>query len=176
MDPDQELDERFVALLVTHQQRIFRFLMTLVSSRDDVEDLLQQTCLTLWQNRAKFDPTLGEFSSWACAIAHNHVRNFRRREKTRRTMLSEEVTMSLISTQGAHPTLMDQWQQALVLCMKRLTPHQRKVVRESYGESSIKAAAQTAGRTANAMYKILRNIRERLRECIQKNVSEGGYL
>lgn len=174
MNLDEKSDERFVALLVTHQQGVFRFLMTLVPSRSDAEDLLQQTCLTLWQNRAKFDPELGEFSSWAFAIAHNHVRNFRRREKTRRTVLSEEVTKSLISTRAEHPTLMDEWQQSLVLCMERLTPHQRKIVRESYSGSSIKDAAATAGRTANALYKILRHLRERLRECIQKTVSEGG--
>lgn len=176
MNPDEKPDERFVALLVTNQQRVFRFLMTLVPSRYDAEDLLQQTCLTLWQNRAKFDPEKGEFASWACAIAHNHVRNFRRREKTRRTVLSEEVTLSLISTRAEHPTLMDEWQQALAHCLKRLTPHQRNVVKESYGGSSIKAAAPTAGQTANALYKILRHIRERLRECIQKTVSEGGVV
>lgn len=176
LNPNEELDERFVALLVTNQQRIFRFLMTLVPSRDDAEDLLQQTCLSMWKNRAKFDPKIGEFASWGCATAHNHVRNFRRREKTRRTVLSEEVTRLLISTQAEHSTLMDEWQQALVHCLEKLTPHQRKVVRESYGGSSIKAAARTAGRTANALYKILRHIRESLRECIQKTVSEGGYL
>ena len=119
---------------------------------------------------------MGEFSSWAYAIAHNHVRNFRRREKTRRTVLSEEVTLSLISTRAKHPTLMDEWQQSLVHCMERLTPHQQKVVRESYGGSSIKAAAKTSGRTANALYKILRHLRERLRECIQKTVTEGGTI
>ncbi|YCM42799.1 sigma-70 family RNA polymerase sigma factor [Verrucomicrobiaceae bacterium 227] len=176
MSFDEKTDERFVALLVTNQQRIFRFLMTLVPGRADAEDLLQQTCLTLWQNRAKFDPEMGEFSSWAYAIAHNHVRNFRRREKTRRTVLSEEVTLSLISTRAKHPTLMDEWQQSLVHCMERLTPHQQKVVRESYGGSSIKAAAKTSGRTANALYKILRHLRERLRECIQKTVTEGGTI
>lgn len=176
MTPDENSDERFVALLVTNQQRVFRFLMTLAPSRDDAEDLLQQTCLTLWQNRAKFDPELGEFASWACAIAHNHVRNFRRREKSRRTVLSEEVTQSLIATRAQHPTLMDEWQQSLVHCMERLTPHQRKVVEESYGGSSVKAAAPTSGRTPNALYKILRHIRERLRECIQKTIAEGEAL
>lgn len=174
MNPNEELDERFVALLVTNQQRIFRFLMTLVPNRVDAEDLLQQTCLTLWQNRAKFDPELGEFASWACAIAHNHVRNFRRREKTRRNVLSEEVIRSLIFTQAEHPTLMDEWQQALALCMEKLTPHQRRIVRDSYGGGSIKAAAQSAGRTANALYKILNHIRESLRQCIQKAFLEEG--
>ena len=54
-----ESDERFVALLLANQNRIFRFLVTLVPCRSDAEDLLQQTCLTLWQSREKFDPAAG---------------------------------------------------------------------------------------------------------------------
>lgn len=176
MNSDERSDERFVALLVANQQRVYRFLLTLVPCRSDAEDLLQQTCLTLWQSRAKFDPELGEFASWACAIAHNHVRNFRRREKTRRTVLNEEVAQSLIATRAEHPTLMDEWQQSLVHCLERLTPHQRTVVHECYGGSSIKSAAPESGRTANALYKILRHIRARLHECIRKTVAEGGVV
>ena len=171
---DPESDERFVTLLLANQNRVFRFLVTLVPCRSDAEDLLQQTSVTLWQNRAKFDPAAGEFASWACAIAHNHVRNFRRRETTRRTLLSEEVAQALIATREAHPSLMDDWHQALLHCMERLTPRQRAVVDESYGGASIKSSAPGSGRTSNALYKVLRHIRGILHDCIQKNVTEGG--
>lgn len=174
MESSEKSDERFVALLVANQPRVYRFLLTLVPCRHDAEDLLQQTCLTLWQSRAKFDPEMGEFASWACAIAHNHVRNFRRREKTRRLVLSEEVAQSLIATRAEHASLMDEWQQSLTYCLKRLTPHQRSVVSECYGGGSIKSAAPASGRTPNALYKILRHIRARLHECIRKTVVEGG--
>ncbi len=62
-------DDRFITLLLANQSRVYRFLFTLVPRREDVEDLFQQTCLTLWQERAKFDPEKGEFAGWACAIA-----------------------------------------------------------------------------------------------------------
>lgn len=172
-----ESDERFVALLLANQNRIFRFLVTLVPCRSDAEDLLQQTCLTLWQSREKFDPAAGKFASWACAIAHNHARNFRRREATRQAahaQLSEAVVESLMATRSAHGLLMDEWHRALVHCLERLTPQQRSVVEECYGGASIKAAAPSAGRTPNALYKVLRHVRGVLHDCIQKTVNEGG--
>jgi len=175
--PSPESDERFVALLLANQNRIFRFLVTLVPCRSDAEDLLQQTCIMLWQSREKFDPAAGEFASWACAIAHNHVRNFRRREATRQKTqahLSEDVVESLMATRSAHGSLMDEWHRALALCLEQLTPHQRSVVEECYGGPSIKAAAASAGRTPNALYKVLRHVRALLHDCIQKNVKEGG--
>jgi len=172
-----ESDERFVALLLTNQNRIFRFLVTLVPCRSDAEDLLQQTCLTLWQSREKFDPAAGEFASWACAIAHNQVRNFRRREATRasvQSLLSEDVTEALMATRAEHGSLMDEWHRALAYCLERLTPHQRSVVEECYGGASIKAAAPNAGRTPNALYKVLRHVRGLLHDCIQKTEKDGG--
>ena len=91
-------------------------------------------------------------------------------------MLSEEVVQSLISTSDAHPAMADEWRQSLVHCMERLTPRQRAVVYECYGARNIKAAAQAVGRTSNALYKVLRHLRERLHECIQKTVAEGEAL
>jgi RNA polymerase sigma-70 factor (ECF subfamily) len=170
-----ESDEQFVSLLVANQGRIFRFLMTLVPNRQDAEDLFQQTCITLWRSREKYEPSAGEFASWACAIAHNHVRNFRRKETTRRNVLSEEITRTLIETRAAHSSLLDEWHRALSQCLERLTPHQRDIVQDCYGgDGRIKDAAGGSGRTPNALYKILRNIRGLLHDCIRKSVTEGG--
>ena len=172
-----ESDERFVALLLANHNRIFRFLVTLVPCRSDAEDLLQQTCVTLWQGREKFDPAAGEFASWACAIAHNQVRNFWRREATRNaahSQLSEDVVESLLATRSAHGSLMEEWHRALAYCLERLSPHQRSVVEVFFGGAIIKAAAPNAGRTPNALYKVLRHVRGLLHDCIQKTVKEGG--
>lgn len=169
-------DEAFVSLLITNQNRIFRFLMTLVPRREDAEDLFQQTSLTLWRSREKYDPAAGDFTSWACAIAHNHVRNFRRKEMTRRNILSEEIERMLIETRAVHSSLMEEWHRALGQCMQRLTPHQRTIVEDCYGgENKIKDAASGTGRTPNALYKILRGIRSLLHDCIRKSVTEGGH-
>ncbi|WAC19505.1 sigma-70 family RNA polymerase sigma factor [Luteolibacter sp. SL250] len=168
-------DEAFVALLIANQNRIFRFLMTLVPRREDAEDLFQQTSITLWRSRAKYDPAAGDFTSWACAIAHNHVRNFRRKESTRRNILSGEIERMLIETRAVHSSLMDEWHRALGLCMQRLTPHQRTIVEDCYGgDGKIKDAAMDRGRTPNALYKILRGIRSLLHDCIRKSVTGGN--
>ena len=172
--PDSEFDDQFVALLMANQSRVYRFLVTLVPSRADAEDLYQQTCITLWKSREKYDPEVGSFVSWACAIANNHVRNFRRREATRQNLLSEEAAQSLIVTRAAHASLLDEWHRALGGCLERLTPHQRHVVEESYGERKLKESAAREGRTPNALYKMLRHIRGLLHDCIQKTVTDGG--
>ncbi|RYD38301.1 MAG: sigma-70 family RNA polymerase sigma factor [Verrucomicrobiaceae bacterium] len=168
-------DEAFVSLLIANQNRIFRFLMTLVPRREDAEDLFQQTSITLWRSRRKYDPAAGDFTSWACAIAHNHVRNFRRKETTRRNILSGEIERMLIETRAVHSSLMDEWHRALGQCLQRLTPHQRTIVEDCYGgDGKIRDAAADRGRTPNALYKILRGIRSLLHDCIRKTVTGGN--
>ena len=167
-------DNDFIALLLANQSRVYRFLFTLVPRREDVDDLLQQTCLTLWQERAKFDPKKGEFASWACAIAQNHVRNFRRRESTRQTLLSEEVAELLISTREAGRRFSEECHLAMQHCLNLLPPHQMALVEESYRENAIKNSAAAGERSANALYKSLRRIRAILHDCMLKVLAEGG--
>ena len=167
-------DNDFIALLLANQSRVYRFLFTLVPRREDVEDLFQKTCLTLWQERAKFDPEKGEFASWACAIAQNHVRNFRRREATRQALLSEEVAELLVTTREAGGRFSEDCHQALQHCLDRLPQHQMALVEESYREGSLKSTADAAGRSANALYKSLRRIRAILHDCMLRFLAEGS--
>ena len=162
-------DEQFLTLFVTNQNRIYRFVLSLIPRREDAEDLFQQTCLTLWRNRAKYNPAVGNFTSWACAIAHNHVRNFRRQEAARPNLLSDDVVESLAATRATHQSLLNDWHRALDDCLEKLTPHQRSLVERCYGGSeSIKDAAEADGRTPNAVYKVLRHIRGVLHDCVQR--------
>jgi RNA polymerase sigma-70 factor (ECF subfamily) len=170
----EQSDDHFIALLLANQSRVYRFLFTLVPRREDVEDLFQQTCLTLWLQRAKFDPEKGQFVSWACAIAQNHVRNFRRREFTRQALLSEEVADLLVTHREAGGRFSEECHRALQHCLNQLPPHQMALVEESYREGALKSTAAAVGRSANALYKSLRRIRAILHDCMLRVLVEGG--
>jgi len=167
-------DNRFITLLLANQSSVYRFLFTLVPRHEDVEDLFQQTCLTLWQERAKFDLEKGAFASWACAIAHNHVRNFRRRESTRQALLSEEVAELLVTSREAGGRFSEECHQALQHCLNQLPTHQKTLVEKSYREGPLKSTAAAAGRSANALYKSLRRIRAILHDCMLRVLAEGS--
>jgi RNA polymerase sigma-70 factor (ECF subfamily) len=177
---DPVSDDQFIALLLANQNRIFRFVLSLVPSHTDSEDLFQQTCVTLWQNRGKYDPAAGEFSSWAFAIAHNHVRNFRRKESTRNNVfvsLGDALEGVLVETREAHGSTLDEWHSALTHCIERLNPKQRSLLEECYGvKASLKEVSHGFGCTPNALYKTVQRIRGLLHDCVRKTVAEGGAV
>ena len=57
----------FAEQLVRNQHRIFAYVATLVSNRDDAEDVFQNTCLILWK-KWEYYSRPHNFFGWACGI------------------------------------------------------------------------------------------------------------
>ena len=76
-----EKTREFVQLLLASQRRLYAFIRAQVRSRNDADDLLQQTSAVLWEKFADFQPD-GDFARWACGVARlevlTHLRNQRR--------------------------------------------------------------------------------------------------
>ena len=93
--------QQFVELFVRNQNRIYRFIMTLIPNRTDADDLFQQTSLTLWKTWARYD-SRQDFVKWACGIAHNEVRNHLRKVRGRNVLLSNEMLERLAALRLEH--------------------------------------------------------------------------
>src|ERR1700733_14596654 len=77
--PDSKAsDGEMVKLFLQHQPRIFSFIVSLVPNRDDAEDLLQETGLTLHHRFHEYEAGTN-FLAWACQIAYYKVLDFRKR-------------------------------------------------------------------------------------------------
>ena len=72
-DPDKE----FARLLTNHDRELRRYISLFVSRRDDVEEVLQQTAIMLWEKFAEYDPQR-EFLPWAIRFAYYEILNFRK--------------------------------------------------------------------------------------------------
>ena len=78
-NPKNESAE-LIRLMMKYQRRIF-YIHTLVPSRSDAEDILQETSVTICEKFQNFQ--LGtNFYSWACQIAYWKVRAARKKFAT----------------------------------------------------------------------------------------------
>ena len=86
--PDRSSE--LVQLMMTYQRRIFAYIHTLVPSRSDAEDILQETSLTICEKFKDFE--IGtNFYSWACQIAYWKVRAARKKYATSKVVFNQEV-------------------------------------------------------------------------------------
>jgi RNA polymerase sigma-70 factor (ECF subfamily) len=62
---------------------------------------------------------------------------------------------------------------ALRLCLEGFTPeHQELLLAPYFGEGRVITLAEQAGKSANALYKLLTRLREKLHACIQTRLRE----
>jgi RNA polymerase sigma-70 factor, ECF subfamily len=163
----------FVQLFSVHQRSVQAYISTLVPSSADADDIMQETSLALWQKFPEFDPER-DFFRWACGVAFVAVLRYRRRTTKDKLWFNEEL-LQLISTDLLERgSLHELRRQALRECMKTLDSRERQFIDARYSAgSSVERVAGEIGRPANAVYRILARIRDKLFECINRNVSQA---
>jgi RNA polymerase sigma-70 factor, ECF subfamily len=86
--------EAFHELYKAHGEKVYRLVFRYVRSRQDAEDVLQETFIKAFQNIGHFDARAdASFSSWLCVIgvrcAIDHLRRNKRRMRTAHLSLSD---------------------------------------------------------------------------------------
>jgi RNA polymerase sigma-70 factor, ECF subfamily len=172
-DPEIRQDyEAFVQAFARHEPGLRAFVRPLVATWDDLEEVIQQTCLVLWRKFAEFEAGT-DFQAWACTIARFEVLKHRRRQARDRHVFGEEL-LALLADEGAEESARrDRERRALDACLERLPPRQRELLKHCYsGSRTIKEVAESLGRSATSLYKALDRIRQALLGCIEGTLGQ----
>jgi RNA polymerase sigma-70 factor (ECF subfamily) len=132
--------------MMKYQRRIFAYIHTLVPSRSDAEDILQETSLTICEKFKDFE--LGtNFYSWACQIAYWKVRAARKKFATSKVVFNQEVLDIVSQTRTKMEDELDIRHEALSRCLHKLNDRDRRMVLTRYESGkNVSAAAQACGR------------------------------
>ncbi|MET0343362.1 MAG: sigma-70 family RNA polymerase sigma factor [Polyangiales bacterium] len=74
-----------------HARRVFALALRIVRSREEAEDIVQDTFLELWRRAREFDPARGELSAWITSIARSRCIDRVRRAKVRARYATERA-------------------------------------------------------------------------------------
>lgn len=169
----QQMDE-FVRLFAAHQRTVFLYLNSLLPARRDVDDLFQETSLVCWREFDKFTPGTN-FAAWACTIAFNRVRAWRKKQSREALVFSEEFLRSVADELTEQADVYSDRADALQSCVEKLPQHHRELLAQRYtAERSIESLADRLGRTSDAIYRMLSRIRHALHECVNFTIKTQG--
>ena len=158
--------EEFLGLFAKHQQTILIYLTSLLERRGDVDDLFQETSLVCWREFANFEPGTN-FGAWACTIAFNRVRAWRKQQARNSVRFGDEFVEAIAAEIARDEFTADARSLALRECIKRLPQHHRELVRLRYqAEKSIESLAEELGRSHDSIYRMLSRIRQSLHDCV----------
>ena len=166
--------KQLMLLMTQHQRRIFSYIFTLVPSRADAEDILQDTSLVICEKFGEFTPGT-DFAAWACQIAYWEVRRARQKFARAKVVFDQEVVDVLAQTAAAMIDEMSERHEALACCLKKLHPRDREFVLTRYEPGcGVEEAARRSGRSIEAAYKALGRIRKVLLDCVSLRLAAEG--
>lgn len=102
---DEELAKLSVAdtvyfgeLIKRYEKILFRYVVRRShASKEDVEDIVQNSFIKMYRNLNDFDTTL-RFSSWAYRITHNETIDWYRKQKTRPVLVVQKEDEDIFAT------------------------------------------------------------------------------
>lgn len=166
--------EDFVRLFTQNQRALYMFIVPLVGSPADAEEVLQETNVVIWSKWDQFQAGTN-FLAWGRAIARLEVFRFRRRKDRRQQPLGDEVLELVAEELQQQPNDFDRRRDALVECIGKLREKDRQLIHQRYAEGhSGDDVANQLGRPANSVYQSLGRIRRVLMECVRRQMTAPG--
>jgi RNA polymerase sigma-70 factor (ECF subfamily) len=157
--------DAYEALLSEVTAYLTKFVRKRLREHDGVDDVVQETLMSMHQHRHTYDPARS-FTSWIHAIAlHRLIDSMRKRRRVRaREQLGDSGSEDFRSVAGAapHPTVFEGLHRALA----ELSSQQRQVIQLLKWEGfSVKEVAQSTGLSVSAVkitahrgYRLLRKL------------------
>jgi RNA polymerase sigma-70 factor (ECF subfamily) len=159
-------------LFLSCEPRIYAFVRSLVFSRADADDILQETALVLWEKFDQFEPGT-HFDRWAYRVAHLQAMYHRQKKARDRLEFSDAFLDRLAGEVAAEGDRLEATHAALTGCVADLPEIDRELVRQRYRpDSTNRDVARTTGRSESAISRALNRIHLALFLCIEGKLAQ----
>jgi RNA polymerase sigma-70 factor (ECF subfamily) len=150
-----------------YQRRLYLYILGLVVSPADAEEVLQETNIIVWKKCDQFQPGT-DFRAWVFRIALFEARKFHERRRKRGLSLSDELLEQLATTYEQEEDRLETRRERLATCIENLRPSDRQLVKDVYGRGlEVPHLAEQSGRERTSIYRSLRRIRQMLVDCVE---------
>ena len=166
--------EPFLVLVTGAQRMLHAFILRLVPSLSDADDILQETNLVLWSKQSEYTPG-SDFRAWAFRIARFQVMAHRKRQSLDRLVFGDELVGRLARLGESRGEAFDEKRELLIECLQELKDSQRQLLDDHYGDRlSGREIAEKTGRNVDAVFQAMHRARAVLLRCIEQGLAERG--
>lgn len=165
-----------VQQIARHQSRLRAFLRCLLIRSSDIDDILQEVNVVLWEKADEFKAGT-DFWAWASQVARFKVFNAIRQYGRERLIFDESVVTRLAEVAEQRVTDIEQRRTALEQCLQQLPPSQRQLIDLRYASGqAVETISKSIGRPAGSIKQTLYRIRETLLKCVESRLLlESGH-
>lgn len=163
--------EQFLKLFLENERHLYAFIVCILPSLADADDVLQETSLILWKKINEFQPGT-DFLAWACRIAQYRVLQFYEKQGRSRLHFDEQALEAIAAETIDRGPVLEARHQALARCLETLKQRDLDLLQRRYTDDSTpQQIATQVGRSIDAVYKALSRIHDSLMQCIQRKLA-----
>jgi RNA polymerase sigma-70 factor (ECF subfamily) len=164
----------FLRLYVEHEEALNGFVRTLVPTREDAREVMQEVAVVLWRRFEELADA-NDFRRWAFGVAKFKALAFARDQMRDRLVFDADVMELLSGEMESDADALDAERAALDECLGKLDGARRKLLSAAYAPGvRMDALAVSLGRSPAAFYKTIHRIRLSLMECTQRVLRREG--
>jgi len=161
----------FVKLFIRHERRILAYLVTVLGSASEAEDVMQQTCVVLWTKFDEFEAG-SDFAAWAIRTAYLTARNHLRAKSRSRVRFSQAMFEAAAERAATRHAEADAVHDALGACLEKLPAEDREIIRHRYElDASVQAMAGQFNKSVHAVYRALARVHGALLRCVNTRLA-----
>ena len=170
IDQQREVQKLFVA----NVSAIRGFILTLLSNRDEADDILHEVFLVVMKKADDFE--LGtKFLSWAFTVSRFTIMDQVKRRSTRRMVPLGQDVIEMLADAAPDQAYSDEYIKALHQCVDALSPAAKRMIKLRYNEGMKPARiAEDLDLTPATVYVSLSKARALLKKCVSKRMQLGG--
>ncbi|MEM8955062.1 MAG: sigma-70 family RNA polymerase sigma factor [Verrucomicrobiota bacterium] len=172
---DQDRHDEFMGLFIDYQPRIYAYIRSLIPSKVDADDVLQETAAVLWRKFDQFEKGT-HFDRWAFRTAFHQVRYFRQKKARERLQFGDEILDVLAQEAEEYTDGLEDTQAALERCLGKLASEDRKFVAWRFAPGGTnRVIARRIGKSESVVSRAMSRIYSSLMKCISLQLKfEGG--
>lgn len=173
-NPDKQI-KLFMSLVLSGQKNIYVYILSLVMSPSDSDDILQDTLSIMWEKFNEFEPGTN-FVAWGKQIARYRTMEYFRKNKSSRLCYEPDVMNIIESKVGGQDDLTEH-KDALKKCLEKLPEKSLSLIKMRHGQDmSYSQIALKYGISKQSLYRSISRIHATLLKCIKTSLAiEESY-
>lgn len=174
MNQNSDNQEQIVALIVRHQDQLYRYIFAMLPDAAEAWDVLQETSMAIVRKADEYDDER-PFLAWAYRFALLTTLDWRKRRQRKLPVLGDEVLKLIADDRAEQEDELLARLVALEHCLQKLPLKERDLVRQRYeSDETMEEIASLQEVSLRTLYRRLDSIRGWLYECINKRLELEG--
>ena len=172
MNSPEDKNQHFMQLFLASQRRLYSYVMTMVASPADADDIVQDVASVMWKKFDEYQPGT-DFSAWAVTIAKYKLFHHFRDNAAQKRKFSQKGIEIIETIEAQEAKKEDDRIDALRNCLSKLKQPDREILSLRYEEGqTLKSLSGRLDLNINTLYSKLSKLHNILLNCVKRSMTE----